>query len=66
MASTEEVMGRGTQAFHEHKTRDKGIPPWSDTPRLDLYSAPDLVGVVFFCPLIERQGERAEIFVFSI
>jgi len=32
MAITEEVMGWGTQAFHEHKARDKGILPWSGTP----------------------------------
>ena len=32
MAITEEVMGWGTQAFHEHKAQDKGIPPWSGTP----------------------------------
>jgi len=30
------------------------------------YTAPDLAGVGVFCPLFERQGGRAENFVFSI
>jgi len=29
------------------------------------YTAPDLAGVGFFCPLVERQGGRAENFVFG-